>query len=660
MKLFLLFIMLMIPLESFSQRVRLNNIPGQDSDMNIPDMLDQIMAPYYDEITNLNNKRTDEEIKNELWQEFRSNVQNFERINKYIMGYDSSFRSLTNEVSDPSALSVQTTRAAKNGSYRININTLATAHAFSSAPISLSQTIPSGRFYIIVDNKTNLIPFDGGNVENLFNAIRTYASDEVDVKLLNASDNEKIIALVSKVDGTKGKITFDGDLNPLIESKILTRGQEINTNFSWRNNTTNIIITNSSAVIPASYKIDMPTVLKFKAVLSDIPIVEKDEEKSALSNLNVTELGAVSSYNISLPGAAPILYDLDEEVEEIKTPVQEFAILFNDNSKEIISLTTDEYFMDLSPFIGKTIIDMAAVAEDKILNISDIHLTASPDGALALYNESSKAQNAVFTLDGVELTRPSNSVSDVIDGVTLNLLQEHKNNVLVKITPDKELVMDTIVQWIVNYNEIMEEIYTFTTVPMDRIGRLKPLHEREAAGEDLKEGTFYGNASLISFKDRLRRLVGNMYGRNAQNEISLLDQIGIYVRRYNSFNNDPDAIRKGTLNLEVSELSAALDEHFESVKDLFVHDTDGDNVGDDGLAPQSLQALDMMIGNGGYITKLMQDAPRKIRDMETQISKKEDEIDRVSRREHQALLQMSQAVAESKALSESLKQRMGF
>ena len=659
----LLIIFTIMPNVSIAQRVQISGIPGQDSDMDISDMLSQIMAPYHNELTNLNNTMTDKEIEFDLWQDFKTQVEEFEQVNRYIMGYESAFRSLTNTVSDPSALQIQVARTAKRGEYRATINTLASPHAFASAPIPIDKSIAKGDFTVIFNTNTNSVQFPGGDVTSLFNLLKSTLSNNIEVNLLNSSQTEKVVSLVGSKDGSENKIVFEGDLAPLLDARILTTGEQSETNIQWSTSNTNTIISNSSINIETSYPLEGKIMLSFSSSLTDIieNIEERNTNKISLSNLTQNKIGEITNLNIVLPGASPILEDITldtkDNTEIVKEPIQQLVLTFDDDTVENISLENKKYSIPLDKFVNKTLISVTAMAEDKILDISDLTLISSPNGALKPYNETSKAQDASFLLDGLEITRPSNTISDLIPGVTLELLQEQTGNIRIKIEPDIELIKETIVQWVVRYNTIMEEIYTYTTIPFDQIGRIKPLHLRKEDEEDLKEGTFYGNTSLIGFKDRMRRLAGSPHGLD-QNSLSLLDQIGIYTRRRTSMNNDPDALRKGTLTLDVGELERKLNEQFEDVNKLFVLDTDGDTVGDRGVVIASIDTLKIMIGGNGFLDKMEQDNSRKMKEMNNQITKKEESIESINRKERQALLQMNQAITQSKALSESLQQRL--
>jgi len=657
----ILFLLLVIPNILFSQRVQLTGIPGQKDDMDINNLLNQIMEPYYYEITNLYNKKIDEQIKLELLNDFKTNVDNFDRVNRYIYGYESAFRTLTNQNSNPELLDIQVERNAKHGDYKIQIQQLAQNDAFSSAPININQNITSGTFSVIANNFTNIIKFLGGNIDNLENILRQKLSNNIDIKLIHTSSDTKTLIFHGKKEGAESNIDFNGDLTPLLDIQLLTTGRRQETNITWDTLTSNIIISNTSIQKDIDYLIEKNTSLNFQVESENIITPKNNTQLIALSTLPEVSIGGITNSNIIIPGVLPILNDISNKVENNSNiPSTQLVILtFNDNTEEQIDLITSNYSISLDNYLGGKLSSINIISEDSISKISDILITTTPEGALQAYHSISKAQDALITLDGVEITRDNNNITNLLTGITLNLLKASEEDIHIKIQPDIELIRDTILQWVVEYNNIIEEIYNFTTIPLEKIGKIKPLHQRKKDEEDLKEGTFYGNSSLLGFKDRLRRLVGTPHNDDP-NSIALLDQIGIYIKRYNSFNNDPDSLRKGTLSVNTAELEKMLNSTFDSVYKLFFNDKNGDNIGDLGISISASEVNKLMIGGQGYLTRVQQDSGRKVQDLNKNIAKKEDSLERTERKERTSLLQMSQAIAASKAQNESLRQRFGY
>jgi flagellar hook-associated protein 2 len=62
------------------------------------------------------------------------------------------------------------------------------------------------------------------------------------------------------------------------------------------------------------------------------------------------------------------------------------------------------------------------------------------------------AQNAIFSVDGVSLTRQSNSISDVLSNVTINLLQTTPSALQVNVTPDTTIITNAITSFADAYN----------------------------------------------------------------------------------------------------------------------------------------------------------------------------------------------------------------
>jgi flagellar hook-associated protein 2 len=90
--------------------------------------------------------------------------------------------------------------------------------------------------------------------------------------------------------------------------------------------------------------------------------------------------------------------------------------------------------------------------------LSSLGLTDT-DGNIA--NELTAAQSAIIVVDGVEITRDSNTISDVLDGVTLDLYGAAEGTTLtLEIDTDLSAVKDGITALVDAYNEVREYLLT--------------------------------------------------------------------------------------------------------------------------------------------------------------------------------------------------------
>ena len=123
-------------------------------------------------------------------------------------------------------------------------------------------------------------------------------------------------------------------------------------------------------------------------------------------------------------------------------------------------------------------------------------------------------QDAVFNLNGIEITRSENRISDAIDGIVINLNKVHDTGQsdTVTISSDTEKAAKAMQDFVDQYNSTM-----------------KFIEEKTAAGDPKvpgSKGSLAGESSLIRLQTSLRTLVTDKLGVEGSN-IKDASQIGI-------------------------------------------------------------------------------------------------------------------------------------
>lgn len=150
-----------------------------------------------------------------------------------------------------------------------------------------------------------------------------------------------------------------------------------------------------------------------------------------------------------------------------------------------------------------------------------------------------QASDAKFSYNGVQVSRPSNTIDDVVTGVTLELLGESENNISVSISQNTQMIVDEIKAFAESYNALIPK-----------------LEELTRYDEDTKiAGVFNGNSDIRAIKSNLRRAMGTTYFENGKN-VSLAS-FGLV------FNDD------GRLIVDESKLRSELSANAESVMNFF-------------------------------------------------------------------------------------------
>jgi len=170
-------------------------------------------------------------------------------------------------------------------------------------------------------------------------------------------------------------------------------------------------------------------------------------------------------------------------------------------------------------------------------------LAITTQGIDARSSELQAGQNASFRINGITLSRASNTVTDAVQGVTLNL-NEAEEGKLINITVTKD---DTTV--------LRQNIETFVesfNASMDLINEQFVIDEKTKQG-----GLLSGDVTLITLQSQLRSVVSSQVEGLAEGFDALV-LIGI------SFD------RNGRLTIDDERLTETLDNNLEEVRQLFV------------------------------------------------------------------------------------------
>ena len=90
--------------------------------------------------------------------------------------------------------------------------------------------------------------------------------------------------------------------------------------------------------------------------------------------------------------------------------------------------------------------------------ISIVDTLGSIAEVLDLSTELQAAQDAVLTVDGFKVTRPSNVIDDVLTGVTFNLSEVEATSTVLTVSRDSDAVIDAVNAVVSSYNDLLSII----------------------------------------------------------------------------------------------------------------------------------------------------------------------------------------------------------
>ncbi len=222
---------------------------------------------------------------------------------------------------------------------------------------------------------------------------------------------------------------------------------------------------------------------------------------------------------------------------------------------------------------------------------------------------------AVFKLDGITMTKNSNTVTDALPGVTLNLLTQEDPVTKQGGTTTFTLANDT--------SGITTKINSFVTAYNAAITLVNAQSKYDPTNNTA--GTLSGDATLRTVQNQLQGLLTSTV-TGVSGPFSNLAQLGLTTDKSD-----------GTLSVDSTKLSAALASNYDAVVDVFTHNT-GTSLSLDknqyGIAQQFNLALESMVhiyegdssnGNGLIATRI-HGLNKSIGDINDQISQMEDRI----------------------------------
>jgi len=198
------------------------------------------------------------------------------------------------------------------------------------------------------------------------------------------------------------------------------------------------------------------------------------------------------------------------------------------------------------------------------------------------------SRNAVITVDGVTgIERDTNTIDDVITGVTLDLQDE--GDTTVTVSRDTSSFASSIESFVETYN-----------------GLLDFFEERQSFDRDtLTAGDLFGDSTTNQIRNRLENLMSaSVPGLNA-NYDTLVD-LGVTM-------ND-----EGRMEVNSTKLNSILGSHFDDVAAFFTQDTDGS----EGFGVRMVEALDGFLDSDGVLTTRTDGIQRRIDDIDEDIEAK--------------------------------------
>lgn len=265
----------------------------------------------------------------------------------------------------------------------------------------------------------------------------------------------------------------------------------------------------SSDAVAANYSLEVISLAKSQS-LSSGTFADSDTTAIGEGTLNITIAGQTTSIlidptNNTLEGIASAIND--------KAGLEASATVINNGSGFQLVITSNktgaENAIDISVSDtgGGTLVDSTG--------LSRLSYTTGADGQQLTLNQA--ATDALVKFNGISITRDTNTIDDLVAGLTIDLVGTNENApAALKVERDTEFVIEKVKEFVDSYNALRELIAENSQIVPDNPGAA---------------GLLVGDTATRTISNQIRNVLGGAIAGMENDSVRSLAEIGITTDR---------------------------------------------------------------------------------------------------------------------------------
>lgn len=242
--------------------------------------------------------------------------------------------------------------------------------------------------------------------------------------------------------------------------------------------------------------------------------------------------------------------------------------------------------------------NITGVGNDLVVRNNNAELdsiSTTPTGPTSGLTLTAAAQNAVIELDGIEINSATNVFDDVVQDVSLTVLEPTPTgkNAKVQVETDKKAAEENIQNFIKSYNTLVDQISTLTR------GRVMGAD----GSVTLESGALSGDSLPRNILNQVRSIIGSVVD-DAPEKLNSLYALGITLDKSGKMEISSSA----EFNTETGKMrfDRALTENYDDVAKLF--------GGESGLVSQFEKLISEYTKSGGLIANRQENLQSQLRE----------------------------------------------
>ncbi|MBN1647712.1 MAG: flagellar filament capping protein FliD [Spirochaetales bacterium] len=640
------------------------SIPGVagSSKYNTSEIIKKLMEAERIPLTRMEEKVDQLELQKKTWQDLNRQIVELRSSSKYLWSFENPFNDRIASSSDENVLTATATREAIQEDLEFTVLQTAKGDRYVSDSIDTKYSVPAGNYRFVIGEKEINISYRGGKIKDFAETINEKAEGYLRANVIRNTADTYVFSLEGAKTGVENKLFFAdkatefgikaGMLKESISAQahIDLKTTELKPWISARINSKNVFVSDDTLVLEpgADVRLPFPSEVELREnYILEYEINVKNtlgeyREPAAPPGPEKAGLDPLRFEGITIYGQDSLLELPDWKAPEKPPFVSDLNVMYMESRGSVISLPALE---DTDGPV-KNQIKIGSLAQsidslnlknrntDRTITISNIRIyDPSSVGGYEPRNMVSAASDSKLLVDGIEITRSTNTIDDLVPGVTLHLKKAGEKEVTLTIEPDRKTVKDSIIKMVYDYNSVMEEIQILTSKNENTLDEIFHLSDEEREKKKELLGLFQGEITFMQMKSQLQTIMMEQYETKAGDALSMLAQIGIST---NSTGGSVDSSKlRGYLEINEEKLDQALESKMETIKQLFGNDTDNDLSTDTGVAYMLDNYLNTYVRTGGIVDSRVstldgniQRTNSEMERFEARLERKEEELRR--------------------------------
>ncbi|WP_047463083.1 flagellar filament capping protein FliD [Citrobacter koseri] len=364
---------------------------------------------------------------------------------------------------------------------------------------------------------------------------------------LEAAEKTKLTSITTQQTNYNAQLSAYGKLQSAL-TNLQTATAALGKTTTWNSTTvsstnTAFTATTTSEATAGSYTVNVSQVAKAQVLMSG-------KIDSNTTKLGETTTNGTRTITITQPGTKdPLEITLSDSDTSLNGIAKAINNANGNVSATVMKASDGDYRLMLTSKTTGTDSDMTVT----VTGDDTLQQVIGHDASTNALTEQTASQNAKLTVNGVELERSSNIISDALPGVTLTLKNKSTADETLELTRATEENSKAINDWVTAYNALQSTIASVT----------KYVKVEQGKDQSATNGALMGDTNVRSIQSQLRSLLTDVQG----GAYAIISQLGITQDPVTGADGST-----GNLKIDSTKLTKALTDNPQAVQEYFIGD----------------------------------------------------------------------------------------